>query len=292
LYGILKKSEKQLTDRKKDIEVLSKEINTQLHKLEVTFWEVNVHPGSSEDYYEDENGQVQFDWEKDDKKTWLFYGTRTLYYKICLFLELKNVPLYYKMFTDKFQEIINDQEKTTKSRASLYVDGEPSMIIHDDFREFLNSFQEFDTEYSKKLEVNKLKLILENTISILSKTNTKVTNETSIYTSVKWVVEITYPAMRSLNKARFIKKFTTYHPDILVPEVSSAVEYKYIRKGEKVEKYLDQIKTDADNYENDPEYKYFYAVVYFEDKADINPAGFKQAVIEKKFPNNWTIFPI
>lgn len=281
-----------MTERKKEIEVLSKEINTQLHKLEVTFWEVNVHPGSYHDYYEDENGQVRFDWERDDKKTWLFYGTRTLYYKICLFLELKNVPLYYKMFTDKFQEIINDQEKTTISRASLYVDGEPSMIIHDDFREFLNSFQEFDTEYSKKLEVNKLKQILENTNSILSKTNTKVTTETSIYAPVKWFVEITYPTMRSLNKARFIKKFTTYHPDILVPEVSSAVEYKYIRKGEKVEKYLDQIKTDADNYENDPEYKYFYAVVYFEDKAEINPAGFRQAVVEKKFPDNWTIFPI
>ncbi|WP_242203226.1 PD-(D/E)XK nuclease domain-containing protein [Aestuariivivens insulae] len=97
---------------------------------------------------------------------------------------------------------------------------------------------------------------------------------------------------RNLGKARFVKKFTTYHPDILVPEISSAVEYKYIRKGAGIETYLDQIKTDADNYEGDPEYKFFYAVIYFEDKSVINPAGFKQAVIEKKFPENWTLIPL
>ncbi|MBP6236682.1 MAG: hypothetical protein KA270_06875 [Saprospiraceae bacterium] len=285
-----------MRETQKDIDFLSKEISTQLHKLEVAFWEVYVYPGNyaDNDYYEDENGQTHYyhDYEKEDKKTWLFYGTRTLFYKICVFLELKNVPLYYKMFIDKFQPIINDEKKVTESRGPLYEDDEPSMIIHDDFREFLRSFQEFDNDYSKKLEVNKLKQILENTNSILAKTNTIVTNETSIYTPIKWIVEIVYPTMRSLGKARFIKKFSTYHPDILIPEISSAVEYKYIRKGVGIETYLDQIKTDADNYEGDLEYKFFYAIIYFEDKLEINPAGFKQAVFEKKFPDNWILIPL
>lgn len=281
-----------MTEKRKEIEVLSKEISTQLHKLEVAFWEVYVYPSEFDDYYEGEHGQIYYDYERADKKTWLFYGTRTLYYKICLFLELKNVPLYYKMFTDKFQPIINDINKVTESRGPLYEDAEPSMIIHDDFREYLRSFQEFDTDYFKKLEVNKLKQILENTNSIIFKTKTKVTNETSIYTPVKWFVEIVYPTMRGLGKARFIKKFSTYHPDILIPEISSAVEYKYVRKGSEIETYLDQLKTDADNYEGDSEYKFFYAVVYFEDKSEINPAGFKQAVIEKQFPENWTFIQL
>jgi len=281
-----------LEDRKKEIEVISKEISTLLHKLEVAFWEVNVNPANNEDYFIDEQGQHHFDYEKEDKTTWLFYGTRALFFKICLFLELKNVPLYYKMFVDKFQPIIDNKNKVTKGRGPLYTEGEPSMIIHDDFREFLRSFQEFNTDYFKKIEVNKLKQILENTNSIIVKTNTTVTNETSIYTPVKWFVEIVYPTMRSLGKARFIKKFSTYHPDILIPEISSAVEYKYIRKGARVETYLDQIKTDADNYEGDVEFKFFYAIIYFEDKSEINPAGFKQAVIEKKFPENWTLIPL
>ncbi|REG90830.1 PD-(D/E)XK nuclease domain-containing protein [Flavobacterium aquicola] len=281
-----------MTDRKEEIQVLSKEISTQLHKLEVTFWEVYVYPGNDEEYYEDTNGQLHFNYEREDKTTWLFYGTRALFYKICLFLELKNVPLYYKMFIDKFQLIINDQKIVCKSRGPLYTDDEPSMIIHDEFREFLRSFQEFNIDYFEKLEVNKLKQILENTNPILAKTKSKVTNETSIYTPIKWFVEIVYPTMRSLGKARFIKKFTTYHPDILIPEISSAVEYKYIRKGVGISNYLDQIKTDADSYVGDPEYKFFYAVVYFEDKSEINPEGFRQAVVEKKFPENWTLIAL
>lgn len=285
-----------MKDKQKEIEFLSKEISNQLHKLEVAFWEAYVHPENFEDndYYEDEDGRIHhyYDYEKEDKKTWVFYGTRALFYKICLFLELKNAPLYHRMFTDKFLPIINDQKQVKESRGPLYADDEPSMIILDDFREFLRSFQEFNTDYFKKLEVNKLKQILENTNSILSKTNTTVTNETSIYKPVKWLVEIVYPTMRSLNNSRFIKKFSTYKPDILIPEISSAVEYKYIRKGAKIETYLDQIKTDADNYTGDPEYKFFYAVVYFEDKAEINPAGFRQAVIEKKFPENWILLPL
>lgn len=281
-----------MIDKKKEIELLSKDISTLLHKLEVTFWEVYVNPANYDDYWEDEHGQPHFDYEKEDNRAWLFHGTRELFYKICLFLELKNVPLYYKMFIDKFQPIINDEKKLTKIRGPLYTDDEPSMTIHDEFREFLRSFQEFNTDYFKKLEVNKLKQILENTNSIIKNTKTKITNETSIYKPVKWLVEIVYPTTRTLGKARFIKKFTTYHPDILIPEISSAVEYKYIRKGAGIETYLDQIKTDADNYEGDSEYKFFYAIVYFEDKSEINPAGFKQAVIEKKFPDNWTLIPL
>jgi len=275
-------------DKKKEIENLAKEIRSQLHKLENTFWEVYVNPANY-DYVPEHH---YYDYEKEDKKTWLFHGTRILYYKICLFLELKNVPFYYKMFTSKFESIINDEKKVTESRGPLYEDSEPSMIIHDEFREFLWSFYEFDYSSTKRIETNKLKLILENTNSILSKTKTKISNETSIYKPIKWFVEIVYPLSRDLAKARFIKKFTTYHPDILVPEISSAVEYKYIRKEENVEKYLDQIKTDADNYVGDPEYKYFYAIVYYEDKSEINHEAFKQAVREKRFPETWTIIAL
>jgi hypothetical protein len=233
-----------------------------------------------------------FDIEKRDNETLLYHGTKRLYYKICLFLELKNVPLYYKSFTLKFKDRIENEELTMESYGGLYNDSEPSMIIHDQFRDFLSAFVEFDNGFAKKLETNKLKLILENTNSILAKTATTITNETSIYSPIKWITDIIYPTTRNLGKARFIKKFSTYHPDILVPEISSSVEYKFIRKGEKYEKYLDQIKTDADNYEGDPEYKYFYAVVYFENKNEINKGAFEQAIKEKKFPENWTLIAL
>lgn len=270
-----------------EIERLANDIRSQLTKLESTFWDVFVAPS--------EPGiEVSKYWkyELDDHKTWLYYGTRSLYFKICLFLELKNANAYLTMFKTKFELVIYDMQKTMKSRGGLYNDSEPSMIIHDEFREFLSAFSEFDYNFLNKAETNKLRQILENTNSIIAKTKTTITNETSIYTPVKWLTEIIYPNTKSLGKARFIKKFSTYHPDILVPEISSAVEYKYIRTGDNPSTYIDQIKTDADNYEGDPEYKFFYAIVFYETKSDINPEAFKAAVNEKKFPENWTIIAL
>lgn len=272
-----------------EIEYLAKEIQRLLSSLEYNFFQVVVSTS-----YENEatirDGFIES--LEEDNKTWLFHGTKEVYFKICLFLELKNVPLYYAMFTNKFAAIINDEKVVMKSYGGLYNDSEPSMIIHDEFREFLSAFHEFNFEAMKKFETNKLKLILENTNSILDKTNTKVSNETSIYKPIKWFVEIIYPRVKSLNKARFINKFSTYHPDILVPEISSAVEYKYIRKGQNPEKFLNEIKIDADNYKGDPEYKFFYAIIYFQDKNELNPEAFKQVLLDKKFPDNWVIIPL
>jgi hypothetical protein len=276
----------------KEVEWLAKEIQSTLHKLENTFWEVFVKPGEYDSRDVESNTSYHYDYEEEDNKQWLYYGTKMLYNKICLFLELKGVPLYHQIFTSKFKDIIDHQEKVMESYGGRYNESEPSMIIHDNFREFLSSFVEFDYEFSKKIETNKLKLLLENTNSIVTKTRTNVTNETSIYKPVKWVTEMIYPTARELPKARFIKKFSTYHPDILVPEISTAVEYKFIREDENAEKYIDQIKTDADNYKGDPEYKYFFAVVYYENKEDINPEAFRQAIKEKSFPDNWTIMAL
>ncbi|WP_452602076.1 PD-(D/E)XK nuclease domain-containing protein [Pontimicrobium sp. MEBiC06410] len=277
-----------MNKEEKEIEFLVKQIRTQLHKLESAFFEVYVLPGEF-DFEPPPPGVSHIDYEEEDKKTWLFYGTRKLYYKICLFLEYKKVPRYYQMFTERFGKIIDNETEVRKDRGPLYMDDEPSMIIHDEFREFLSAFREFDYEAPKDFEVNKLKLILENTTSIIARTKTKISNEASIYKPVKWITEIVYPSTRSLKKARFIHKFKTYNPDILVPELSTAVEYKFIRSGHNIEDYLDEIKTDADNYVGDPIYKFFFAVVYFENKADLIPQAFKEAVMEKQFPNNWSI---
>ena len=166
------------------------------------------------------------------------------------------------------------------------------MVIHDEFREFLSRFPEFDYEFSNRSETNQLKQILENTNGIIQKTKTVVGTEKSIYDPVRWLIEIVFPLTRMAGKGRFIKKFTRYQPDILVPEVRSAVEYKIIRTGDNPGIFLDQLKTDADGYTGDPDYKFFYAVVFFESKDELNPEAFKHAVIEKSFPDNWTILAL
>lgn len=268
-----------------EIDTLAKEIQRLLAELEGYFWDVRVQPS-----YESGALSRYEESARDDKETWLFHGTKQLYYKICLFLELKNVPVYLNIFVSKFGPFIDDKMSVMTDRGPLYEESEPSMIIHDDFRDFLSGFPEF--AHNKKAETNKVRLILENTNAILAKTATIPKSETPIYNTVRWFIEIVYPQTRSLNKARFIKKFKTYRPDILIPETSSAIEYKLVKKGKNTGDYLDQIKTDADSYEGDPEYKFFYAVVYFQDKNDLNKAAFDHAVVEKSFPENWMIIAL
>jgi len=270
-----------------EIENITKEIRRLLLELEGYFWDVYVKSG----YEPVEKGKYP-DYERDDKETWLFFGTRQLYYRICLFLELKNLPIYLNMFVSKFGNIIDDKKIVLKDRGPLYTESDPSMVIHDDFRDFLSGFHEFDYNTLKKPGPNKLKLILENTYTIISKTGTLAKNEPAVYKAVRWFIEIVYPQTRGLNRARFIQRFKTYHPDILVPETSSAIEYKFVKKGETAGDYLDEIKTDADNYVGDTEYKFFYAVVYFEDRTDLIQESFKNAVTEKSFPENWTIIAV
>lgn len=266
-----------------EIEQLSKDILAALINMEAIFWDVYVGYGQ----YDEPTKRDKY--ERDDNETLLFEGTKELYYKICFFFELKNAPIYLLVFTEKFGKIISDSKKVTDSRAPMYMESEPSMIILDEFRTFLSPFIEFKDSASKRLVTHHLQLVLENTIPILSKTNTTVKNERSIYEVVKWYIEVIYPQTRRRNNARFIKKFSTYKPDILVPEILSAVEYKYVRTGKNIETFLTQLKTDADNYTGDSEYKYFFAVVYLKDKTTVNPASYKEAIIEKKFPENWTI---
>jgi hypothetical protein len=269
-----------------ETEILAKEIQRLLIELENYFWDVFAYSD-----FEQDNLSIYEKVTRQDTETWLFHGTRELYYKICLFLELKEVPIYLKMFTSKFGQLIDEKKKVLEGRAPLYDASEPTLIIHDDFRDFLSGFSEFDHSKMNRFRANRLKFILENTNNILARTNTKILREASIYKAVRWFIELVYPETRKNNKSRFVKKFTCYMPDILVPEIKSSIEYKMIRKGSNAGKYTDQLKTDADSYTGDPEYSFFYAVVFFEDKNDLNKAAFEHAIIEKKFPANWLIIP-
>ncbi|WP_431609189.1 hypothetical protein [Chryseobacterium sp. 'Rf worker isolate 10'] len=273
--------------KEKEIEFLIYEIDSLLSKLRNKHWSEFVLPTLHGDFSEVDK-DLDHDKTASDNREWLFIGTRNLYYKICLFLELKHVQYYMQMFVSEFKPIIDKREEVLKEYEGRYSESEPRMLILDRFSDFLGSFVEFN-KGPIALLIDKLENILENTRTIISMTQTKIRGEKSIYKSVRSVVELVFPTTRALNKSRFIQKYATYRPDILIPELNTAIEYKYIRSGSKYESYLTQIKTDADNYVKDPEYKYFIAVIYFEDKNVINRKSFNEAVLEKGFPDNWKI---
>ncbi|EPU1022796.1 hypothetical protein ACVUNK_004389, partial [Escherichia coli] len=84
----------------------------------------------------------------------------------------------------------------------------------------------------------------------------------------------------------FLKSFKEYKPDILIPELFTAVEYKYASTEEKLKSTIEQIAADVKGYTGDNDYNIFYAVFYV--TTDFwGLEKFMNVWNENKFPQNW-----
>jgi len=106
------------------LKFLVSKITKQLSELDSYVWDVSMNHLREPD--------------KGDKEIYLFYGTRMLYYKICAFFEYKQLPEYLDLFRSKFNSIIDDETKVTKTEGPRYEESDPCMTILEDFREFLS----------------------------------------------------------------------------------------------------------------------------------------------------------
>lgn len=92
-------------------------------------------------------------------------------------------------------------------------------------------------------------------------------------------------------RSSFIKSFKEYKPDILIPELHAAVEYKYANSAEKLKSTIDQICADVTGYTGDSDYRIFYAVFYV--TQDFwGQEMFARVWSEMNFPKNWKAFYI
>ena len=159
-----------------------------------------------------------------------------------------------------------------------------------EFKRLLGPFKVFDYRHHKEEETKRLETILRNTDFILNNINAEINNETDIYKQIKWILGLYYPSCRQKSKASFIQEFKTYNPDILIPELKTAIEYKYIKsKEDNIDDFIDQIKVDATNYIDDHCYENFIAVIYFKSTSIATPESIEVAWKAKKFPNNWEL---
>ena len=114
--------------------------------------------------------------------------------------------------------------------------------------------------------------------------------QTYIYKQVKWVLGLYYPSCRLRNKASFIQEFKAYNPDLLIPELKTAIEYKYVKSAtDNIDEFIDQIRIDVANYTDDYRYENFIAVIYIQNTSVATPESIEVAWKAKKFPNNWEL---
>ena len=220
---------------------------------------------------------------------WIRVRLRDLYHLILSYLEAKNMLHFLETFKSKFHLIIDDDQRISKAEMT-HPEGEPELVIISQFKQFLDPFKFFDYQQTREDETIKLISILKNTDFILKNCNAEVNNETDINKQMKWVLGLYYPSCRARNKASFIQEFKTYIPDILIPELKIAIEYKYIKsKSDNLDEFIDQIRVDASNYTGDYRYETFIAVVYIENTSIATPENIEVAWKDKKFPKNWEL---
>ena len=220
---------------------------------------------------------------------WLKMRLKELYYFIQTYFEARQMHRLLETFISTYSIIIDDENillKTTQTNP----EGEPELKIIVGFEQFLEVFKAFDYKQQQDEELKKLTSILKNTGFILKNSRAVIKGEPDISKAVKWVLGLYYPSCRLTNKASFIGQFKHYVPDILIPELKTAIEYKYVKtKKDNIDDFLDQIKKEAVNYIGDPNYENFIAVIYIENISIATPESIEVAWKSKNFPKNWEL---
>lgn len=205
-------------------------------------------------------------------------------YNLCIaYLESKNLTLYSTKFDEKIKPYFVDRSALMSPYHFL---GENSSALVHTFNQFLNSFPEFGSVEEKDLTgLDFLENILQSTAIILNDKNITPVNESQVYNAVKILCKATFPDAHFPSES-FQKTAKCYKPDILIPSLGCAVEYKYATTEEKLVLTIDEILIDVKGYDGHDIYKQFYAVFYVT-PGYLTEARFKQIWNEKKFPENW-----
>lgn len=210
---------------------------------------------------------------------------------ICLF-DANNLQSYLKHFLIKFKRNFDSHHAATKYEIDHYWSGEPYNIFLRNLGDFLTPLGVLsDTSRFLKLSgVKYLETILKNTATILHKKKEIPKSEPDVYKAVKDVIEVIFPS--SLNpKSNFLKITNEYKPDILIPELHCAIEYKYADSAQKLTATIASISDDVKGYTGDDHYQVFYTVFYVTEDF-WGKDKFKLAWKEKNFPDNWKAYYI
>ncbi|MBL1411102.1 PD-(D/E)XK nuclease domain-containing protein [Sphingobacterium faecale] len=203
------------------------------------------------------------------------------------YIESKKMQNYYSDFANDLKFYLINKSNLLSSSYH-----EESGEIYSEFINklwrYLLAFPAFDGNNEKILKrsgLHYLENILESTAFIVKELGIKPKKETEVYNGIKFIVQATFPNTHSPDIS-FIKTAKHYVPDVLIPSLNVAIEYKFARSLKRLTNTMDEILIDVKGYDNNPTYKIFYAVFYV--KAGIlSPKRFHEIWKEKEFPENW-----
>lgn len=210
---------------------------------------------------------------------------------ICL-LDAYKLHEYLRFFFKKFGKTLRSRNAATDFQIDEYWTNEPYNLFLRDIANFLAPLNilDDDSRFLTLSGIKYLETILKNTAKILHQNKIIPRSETEVYKGVRTVVEAVFPSTVGA-KSNFLKTTNAYKPDILIPELYCAIEYKYAEDEQKLISTIAQISDDVKGYTKDDDYHVFYAVFYV--SSDFwGIEKFKRAWQEKDFPQNWKAYYI
>ncbi len=270
-----------------DIEHQEFEIKKLLNEMSSTYREIQLHEDASSsnpDNYDLINIISILE------ESFSSIGER-LYYIIIAYFEMKNLTSYLSKFDKEIEPFLKSPKEMLKGEYSEYT-GEVHSTLLSLYWKYLNSFNFLsdinNTELLKRTGIIYLESIIESTAVILNDLNVSPTSETQVSNPIKLIIKSVFPNASFPNES-FQKTAICYKPDMLIPSLNCAIEYKYAETEKKLIETIDQILIDVKGYDNNQTYKIFFAVFYVKNNI-WSKKRFDAVWEEKEFPNNWKGF--
>lgn len=254
-------------------------LNNYLHKIYGLNFHLENCEFGEEEHVHREIEQNYYEFNSTLKETYLL---------VFSYIESQDNKEFLKLYQANLGEILTENFNGIETQ---YVDevGETFYVSKsfNKLNQFLLPYQAFalDNKITISAGIIYLENILTNTAIILKELKETPKSETQVYNAVKFVIKSTFPDSVLLSEP-FYKTAKCYKPDILIPSINTAVEYKYAEDEQRLIKTIEEILIDVMGYSNHPIYKTFYAVFYLK-PGICSEKRFKIIWEEKKFPNNW-----
>lgn len=273
--------------RELEIQFLETTISTTLKRLEELFDKISAP--IKEDSPAMMNLEEFFlNWEKEEFEV----KSERILNSCRLYLELKGATVYLTDFNREVR-LLKEKSENLYGLTTVNLDLKDESIFLNTLKNFLFPFRAFGSGDEKILTgLDYLVSILQSTNFILNERKIIPKKESDVYNGVKLILESTFPEKRAQylgGNEPFYKEATYYKPDILVPLLNCAIEYKFIKSRTRLTRTIDEILIDVHGYSKHPIYKWFYAVFYVKSGITTKVA-FENIWKDKNFPDNW--FPI
>lgn len=268
-------------------DALITEIMKSLNDLNNCFSKIANNYHIQSNLNSDDSYNIHIDEDNDELEKRFRYYAEKIHHTLLVYFEKMNIPLFVKRFEDEFSLFFKNNLLNKNTYDQEYGELDNDYITRLDL--FINCFPEL-----KKENINLKDILKENGLSYLENmlnatsvilNGTKITNESTINKKMRSLCHSIFPDAKFPTET-FIKTAKEYKPDVLIPSLNCAIEYKYANEEKKLINIIDEILIDVKGYSNHPTYQIFYAVFYV--KSGIwSPKRFYKVWNEKKFPGNW-----